>query len=223
MGQSGDDAHRGYKLNSDLELVERHKLESDLRAHYVEKGKTLKELEAEWGTSRGAIHYWMEKFGIARRPHVATCVQRASFGLDRSGYERAQSRIPGTRKNDSVQIHQLVAIADGADPYKVFSNGEYHVHHRTGVPWDNRLGNVELLSREQHQRAHRRDEWTTENGYPVLATGRLMSEEEYHATWGPGVPDSHLGTDGQDPADDWSDSVYEPDDVWGPGVPESEV
>lgn len=205
VSQSDDEPHRGLTLDDELTSIEKYKLEDVLREQYVKQGKTLKELEEEWGTHRGTIHYWMSQHGVERRRHVATPVRRASFGLDSSGYERMQSRIPGTRKNDAIQLHQLVVIAEGADPEMVFSGGDYHCHHRNGIPWDNRPGNVELLSREAHQRAHQRDEWTEEDGFPVLVTGQPLSEEEYHSTWGPGVPNTD------------SEQQDEGGDLWAPG------
>jgi hypothetical protein len=214
VSQSRDDDHRGLTLDDSLEPVEKHKVEEILREQYVEQEKTLQELEEEWGTSRGTIHYWLKQFDIERRPHVATRVQRTSFGLDNSGYERAQSRIPGTRKNNAVQIHQLVAIADGADPEKIFSGGKYQCHHRNRIPWDNRPENVQLLTREKHQHVHRLDEWTENDGFPVLLTQPVQSEAEYHDGWGPGI----RGSDS-----DECESVYEKGDVWGPGTPNNEA
>lgn len=49
-----------------------------------------------------------------------------------------------------VYVHQLVQIAHGADPAKIFSNGEWNVHHDNEVRYDNRPDNLELLSAEDH-------------------------------------------------------------------------
>lgn len=43
------------------------------------------------------------------------------------GYAYYQVRAGGERH--TVQEHQLVALLHGADPYKLFSDGDYHVHH----------------------------------------------------------------------------------------------
>lgn len=47
------------------------------------------------------------------------------------GYAHYQVQVNGTTY--TVQEHQLVAILHGADPMKVFSNGDYHVHHKHSV------------------------------------------------------------------------------------------
>lgn len=52
-----------------------------------------------------------------------------------------------------VRVHRLVAIADGADPAKVFS-GEYDVHHVNGMKIDNRPDNIEVLAHDEHAKLH---------------------------------------------------------------------
>jgi SLT domain-containing protein len=44
--------------------------------------------------------------------------------------------------------HQLVAIADGADPHKVFGGGQ--IHHVNGCRYDNRRENIVLLTSQEH-------------------------------------------------------------------------
>ena len=63
------------------------------------------------------------------------------------GYQRVRDYCGG---QSVVYVHQLVAIADGADPGKVFSNGVYHVHHRLPIPWLNIPGNLELVHWTEH-------------------------------------------------------------------------
>jgi len=79
-----------------------------------------------------------------------------------------------SRQNpDKVAIHQLVAIADGADPYKVFSD-DWHVHHKDSVKSMNSRENLELLSASEHIKEHGT---TGELDLPVDELVRLYEDE----------------------------------------------
>ncbi len=67
------------------------------------------------------------------------------------GYEYIRHHYNGDIRQ--VFTHQLVAIANGHDPYKVFCD-EYNVHHENEVKWDNRIDNLTLMTRSDHMRHH---------------------------------------------------------------------
>lgn len=68
------------------------------------------------------------------------------------GYERVRSWEPSEKRERYAYIHQLVLIAEGEDPYLVFSNGRFHGHHGNRVRWDNRPSNLSLERSEDHVR-----------------------------------------------------------------------
>jgi hypothetical protein len=129
-------------------------------------------------------------------------VERATYYTDVEGYEKASSYIPSEGEVARVRIHQLLACLSH-EPEEVFSP-EKHVHHRSEIPWLNIPKNLEVVSREEHQRAHREGEWVEEDGFPVLA----VQQVEEAPRWGPGT------------RSDGEESVYaEETPRWGPGVP----
>ncbi len=67
------------------------------------------------------------------------------------GYEYVRCRCHGD--DSTIYLHQLAIIADGADPYRVFSD-RVDVHHRNHIPWDNRASNLELEDSVEHRVAH---------------------------------------------------------------------
>ena len=73
--------------------------------------------------------------------------------------------------NLTVAVHQLAAIADGADPGLVFDD-QYNVHHRNGNPLDNRPANLELVDVRDHGRldgGKRKQQYTHMDLLHVLA------------------------------------------------------
>lgn len=122
-----------------------------LRELYVEEKQTLAEIANTLGTSAGVIQRRMDDFGIERRDHVEYMRQGPVFlRFDSNGYLRAESAVDG--KKDMVYIHQLVAIANNANPHEIF--GGKQVHHRNYHRADNRAENLAVLSHKEHLAEH---------------------------------------------------------------------
>jgi len=69
-----------------------------------------------------------------------------------------------------VHVHQLAVIAQGADPEQVFSDGEWHVHHGSGVRWDNRPSSLSVVHEEEHgsDEAHADGPWPGADNWSAL-------------------------------------------------------
>lgn len=131
----------------------RHTNREWLAEQYHVNGRSLSDIADECDVDKVTIMNWMERHDIPRRDATQHVRESPSnFTTLESGYERVASKRNG--ELDQAKVHQLVAIANGADPYKVFSNGEYQCHHINGVPWDNRPINVEVLEAGEHQDRH---------------------------------------------------------------------
>jgi len=116
-------------------------------------GNSTHDIADECGVTGGTILKWLRRFDIDTRDTAYKArVNHASFYTTKTGYEKVGSRYK--QENDACTVHQLVSIANGANPHKVFSNGRYHVHHKNGVKWDNRPCSLELKSAHVHQHDH---------------------------------------------------------------------
>lgn len=122
-------------------------------AYHVHE-KTTREIGADWGCSHRTILNWLERHGIEKRPARRLGVgPDVSYYTTKAGYVHIADRHNGDI--DVVKEHQLVALAMGADPYKLFSGRSgYAAHHDNGIRWDNRPENIEVMSMSDHMKHH---------------------------------------------------------------------
>jgi DNA-binding transcriptional ArsR family regulator len=152
-----------------------HTSEEWLRECYFDKKMSVEEMANEAGLeSSVSIIEWMDKFGIDRRPNYVTRVLRnpgAGFiHADDDGYERIRHSV-----DDSVKqfaIHRLLAIAE----YGYEEVNDKRVHHKNGVPWDNRYENITLVEDQAEHAKHHEGEWgnVRDNTVRDEGTGRYI-------------------------------------------------
>jgi predicted DNA-binding protein YlxM (UPF0122 family) len=133
--------------------------EEKLHEMYWEDWMSIEDIADHFDCSLGAIHRTMQRFGIEIRSGSAAHLASRPYAQYRThptGYEIVASEYDG--KTDQARVHSLVAIANGEDPYKVFS-ADYAVHHENHIPWDNRPENLTLLTTHEHQKLHAEDRW----------------------------------------------------------------
>jgi len=65
--------------------------------------------------------------------------------------EKGYVRIDGG--TGDIYEHQLVAIANGANPHEIFANDK-QVHHKNEIKWDNRPENLEVMAQDSHLSHH---------------------------------------------------------------------
>lgn len=115
-------------------------------------GLSTREMAEKAGCGQSTISRWMDKLDVDTRDKATA--QRERYGPPRprvqNGY--VYFRCQCGDSDARAGVHQLVAIANGADPYKVFSGktGGWSTHHDNRVRWDNRPENVDVLSVEDH-------------------------------------------------------------------------
>jgi DNA-binding CsgD family transcriptional regulator len=131
-----------------------HKDPETLRRLYWGEELSLSEMANRFGVSRTTVHNYMDKFGVPRRElseanRGNSRVEYAYHTISANGYERWEDYI----SDEMVKVHQLLAISEGRKASEVFS-GDYAVHHKNGVPWDNRPKNLELMDMKDHSSHH---------------------------------------------------------------------
>lgn len=121
--------------------------EDKLREKYVEEGYSSRELAEEWGCSKMPILKALEKFGIEKTTPKS---ERApTYHTLPNGYMQVKAQHNG--KQYAFQVHRLVAVAE----YGLEAVNGAIIHHRNGIPWDNRPSNLEVLeSQKEHMERH---------------------------------------------------------------------
>lgn len=124
-----------------------------LREKYWDEGKSLTEIAEEYDTWPTTVQRWMKKHGIDRRSSWAERGSVRCYPGPHTGGTRYTmiEHYEDGEYDTRLYSHQLVAIAEGADPEKVFATDEFCTHHINGHEFDNRPSNLEVMSKRAHQ------------------------------------------------------------------------
>lgn len=126
-----------------------------MRKLYHEKRMSQREIADHFDNeiTPGGIGYCLDELGIEKRSRAEAARIRwlkelPSIHSDVNGYEFYRTERDGDERK--VLIHRLLAVAEyGLDAVK----GK-DVHHKNNIPWDNRLSNLELMTRPEHVKHH---------------------------------------------------------------------
>jgi len=132
-------------------MTEDYKDPEWLHEKYNVEGLTHREMADLVGMNHGTISYWMDKHNIDR-PDAGTAKRLVPPKLvtRRDGYEWIGGSVADKQGG---LFHPLIAIAEGHDPHKVYAENMV-VHHKNGIPWDNRPDNLTVTDRASHAQKH---------------------------------------------------------------------
>ena len=124
-----------------------------LRKQYIEEKRPTTDIAEEIGCTHTIVAKWLRKYGVEIRSRTERQKKlHPNFDTNSEGYERVTSpKPPGVDGSiDQLKLHRLVAVAKyGFD--EVAGNV---VHHKNGIPWDNRPKNLEVMSNSEHASLH---------------------------------------------------------------------
>lgn len=124
-----------------------------LKRLYWDEQMTQQEIADELGCSDSTISAQLSEHGIQARSRVeanrlAQGVPYVRFGTNGEGYETWATDFRGER--DAIGVHRVLAVSEHGR--EAVSGNQ--VHHKNGIPWDNRPGNIELLEAAEHTKHH---------------------------------------------------------------------
>lgn len=137
--------------NTERQVADKRLLDEDwLREKYHGEGMTITEVSELLEVSRMPVFRALKRHGIDRRGKAEhNRKTHPGFLLNQDGYLLAYSHA-GSKTQDRVVVHRLIAVAEhGVEAVK-----DMDVHHKNGIPWDNRADNLELIAHDEHARHH---------------------------------------------------------------------
>lgn len=130
-------------------LAEKRKYwdEEYIHREYVEKGKTVSEIADECDVSTTTIRKWIKRHGFDL-PDRYYDIPEFCMSCESNSH----TSYPHWHGCDGqmLTVHQLVAVAEGADPYKVYNNSAWNIDHKNRHKCDNSHHNLELISSAEH-------------------------------------------------------------------------
>lgn len=120
--------------------------ENRLRKLYAEEGLSSREVANEFGCDKKTVLRWLDKFDIEKT--TPTWERPPNYQTGWDGYTRSKASHKG--KQYTFLIHRLAAVAK----YGFSEVAESLVHHKSGIPWDNRVENLELVESQSKHMTH---------------------------------------------------------------------
>jgi len=147
---------------------------------YIHENLSAKEIAEHMDMTHRAVKNRLSKYDLWGKDPAKFHLEGHVYNGPHVGYPRWTHTGTGHR----VRVHRLTAIANGVDPYKVFS-AEVSIDHINGCPLDNRPENLQALSVKDHGN---KDGKKSSNGYSHKDYLRALVQEP--PDWAQNLPES---------------------------------
>lgn len=125
-----------------------------LRELYHDHNLSLNQIADLFGCAYSTVSNWMRRHEIPTREiseakRVRTGTHNcASYRVRDHGSTECSTTVDGTRQR--ILVHRLLAISE----YGFDAVCDNDVHHKNGIPWDNRPSNIEVMDPGEHIAYH---------------------------------------------------------------------
>lgn len=128
--------------------------EEIMRELYVEKQLSITQTAEELGCGATTVRDWLENHGIETRSisEGQQIIHGTDSHVSYQTHVRGHEMWRGSYKDETfdVYVHRLLAVAEwGFDAV-----ADNDVHHKNGIPWDNRPENLEVMRHGAHSVHH---------------------------------------------------------------------
>jgi hypothetical protein len=141
--------------NLDIEIADEYPYRDRelMETLYVEEELSQNEISAILDCSSGSVANWLERHGIESRSLSDAISLSYEEPYDIPFWtHNTKGHVFAKSGDDLLTVHRLQAVA-----YWGFDDvADKHVHHKNGIPWDNRKENFLLVTNEEHQRIHKK-------------------------------------------------------------------
>lgn len=138
--------------------TKRYHDEDWLRQQYCDENRSTYDIADECGVEAETIRRWLEEFAIERdgvgRPEKSTGGKYIYRRENDKQYVQYAVGNPNEGDVTTFYEQQLVAIAEGAEPEKVFSENQHEIHFENDCPLDTRPDNLTLMDAGEHKKLH---------------------------------------------------------------------
>lgn len=123
--------------------------EERLRRMYCDGRMSQHDIAVELGCCQSTVGDWLKKFGIESRGRGETNIKPyAGYRMESDGHMEWYSYSQG--EQFFAKVHRVLAVSEyGFDAL----DGKV-VHHKNEIPWDNRPGNIEIMTQSEHASFH---------------------------------------------------------------------